>query len=113
MSKNDERDAAGRHPGAPAWDGDLAALSPAGLEAHDKGLQSHIANLTVLYRVLDKPAWRVRTPQERGADGFEKWVARLAAVRNERSRREDQLGGLGEYHALFGTKSWEQPWSRT
>lgn len=29
---NEERDTAGRAPGAPAWDGDLAALSPAGLD---------------------------------------------------------------------------------
>lgn len=102
-----ERDNEGRLPGAPAWDGNLAAVSPSGLEEHDKGLQASIANLTVHYHVLD--GWRVRTPQERSVDGFEKWVARLAVVRNERRRREEQVG-LSEYMSLFGTEAWEQPW---
>lgn len=108
---DDERDSAGRHPGAPAWDGHLATLSPAGLEMHDNGLTAHIANLTVLYGVVDSPAWRVRTPEERRADGFEKWVARLVAVRNERNRRERQIGGFSEYVSLFGSPTWNQPWS--
>jgi hypothetical protein len=108
MITNEERDSAGRHPGAPAWDGDLTTLSPAGLEKHDNGLTACIANLTVLYHVFD--GWRVRTPQERSADGFEKWVARLAVVRNERRRREDQIG-LSEYLSLFGTSAFEEPWS--
>ncbi|MCA4135495.1 hypothetical protein [Arthrobacter sp. M4] len=110
MITNEERDSAGRHPGAPAWDGDLTTLSPAGLEKHDNGLTACIANLTVLYGVLDSPAWRVRTPEERRADGFEKWVARLAVVRNERRRREDQIG-ISEYMSLFGTPAFEEPWS--
>lgn len=107
---NEERDSAGRHPGAPAWDGSLATLSPAGLELHNNGLMAHIANLTVLYGVLDAPAWRARTPEERRVDGFEKWVARLVAVRNERDRRERQIG-LSEYLHLFGSPAWDQPWS--
>lgn len=107
---NEERDSAGRHPGAPAWDGPLTALSPAGLEMHDSGLTAHIANLTVLYGVLTTPAWRARTPEERRADGFDKWVARLVAVRNERDRRERQIG-LSEYLGLFGSPAWDQPWS--
>lgn len=108
MTTNEERDSAGRHPGAPAWDGDLSTVSPAGLEAHDKGLQSCIANLTVQYHVLD--GWRVRTPEERSVDGFEKWVDRLAVVRNERRRRENRTG-LSEYQGLFGTSAFEEPWS--
>ncbi|GAB2732131.1 hypothetical protein ACX801_20145 [Arthrobacter bambusae] len=83
-------------------------MSPAGLEAHDKGLQAHIANLTVLYQVLD--GWRVRTSQERSVEGFEKWVARLAVVRNERHRRENQIG-FSEYMSLFGTPAFDEPWS--
>ena len=111
MSTNDERDSAGRRPGAPAWDGDLTTLSPAGLEEHDKGLMAQIANLTVLYGVLATPAWRVRTPEERRADGFEKWVARLVAVRNERDRRERLVGDIHEYLCLAGTAVWDQPWA--
>jgi hypothetical protein len=110
MSTNEERDSAGRHPGAPAWDGDLTTLSPAGLEQHDNGLAACIANLTVLYRAIDNPAWRVRTPEERRADGFEKWVARLVAVRNERNRREQQVGGMGEYIHLLSSPASNQPW---
>ena len=106
----DERDSAGRYPGAPAWDGLLTTLSPAGLEKHDHGLTAHIANLTVLYGVIASPAWRVRTPEERRADGFEKWVARLVAVRNERNRRELQVGGFNEYVRLVGTPAWDHPW---
>lgn len=108
MTTNEERDSAGRHPGAPAWDGDLDTVSPAGLAEHDNGLQSHIANLSVLYQVFD--GWRVRTPEERSADGFEKWVERLVAVRNERRRRENQIG-ISEYMGLYGTPSFELPWS--
>jgi hypothetical protein len=111
MITNEERDSAGRHPGAPAWDGDLTSSSPSALEKHDKGLTTHIGNLTVLFGVVDSPAWRVRTPEERRADGFEKWVARLVAVRNERDRRERQIGGLNEYLRLVGSPEWEQPWS--
>lgn len=110
MTTNEERDGAGRHPGAPAWDGDLTTLSPAGLEQHDHGLAAHIANLTVRYGVIDSPPWRVRTPEERRADGFEKWVARLVAVRNERNRREQQIGGLNEYMDLLSSPSADQPW---
>jgi hypothetical protein len=108
---NGERDSAGRHPGAPAWDGRLTTLSPAGLEMHDNGLTAHIANLTVRFGVIDSPAWRVRTPEERRADGFEKWVARLVAVRNERARRENQIGGLAVYLDLLGSPAWDQPWN--
>ncbi|MFJ4030217.1 hypothetical protein ACIPWF_22920 [Paenarthrobacter sp. NPDC089989] len=111
VDTDEERDEAGRHPGAPAWSGDLQTLSPAGLEMHDKGLTTHIGNLTVLYRVLTEPAWRVRTQAERSADHFEKWVERLAVVRNERNRREGQVGGLDVYLKLFSTPAWNQPWT--
>lgn len=107
MTTNEERDNAGRHPGAPAWDGDLATVSPSGLEEHDKGLQAHIANLTVHYHVFN--GWRVSTSEERSGAGFEKWVDRLAVVRNERRQRENQTG-LSEYQSLFGTPDFEQPW---
>lgn len=107
MTTNEERDSAGRHPGAPAWDGDLATVSPAGLDAHDEGLKSCIANLTVQYHVIDE--WRVRTAEERSVDGFEKWVERLAVVRNERRRRENQIGS-SEYLDLFSTSAFEEPW---
>ncbi|MFK0007759.1 hypothetical protein ACIQTZ_11955 [Paenarthrobacter sp. NPDC090520] len=111
VDSDEERDEAGRHPGAPAWNGNLETLSPAGLEQHDKGLVTHIGNLTVLYGVLTEPAWRVRTPEERRADRFEQWVERLAVVRNERSRREGQVGGLDVYLKLFSTPAWNQPWT--
>jgi hypothetical protein len=111
VTASEERDSAGRLPGAPAWDGDLSILSPVGLEQHDKGLQAQIANLTVLYGGLDNPPWRVRTPKERQADGFEKWVARLVEVRNERNRREEHVGGLDEYIHLLSSPSAGEPWN--
>jgi hypothetical protein len=111
MIANEERDSAGRHPGAPAWAGDLTISSPAALAEHDRGLTAHIGNLTVRFGVVDSPAWRVRTPEERRADGFEKWVARLVAVRNERDRRERHVGGVNAYLDLLGSPSWEHPWT--
>ncbi|MFF1831130.1 hypothetical protein [Paenarthrobacter sp. NPDC058040] len=111
VDTDEERDEDGRLPGAPAWNGDLETLSPAGLDAHDKGLVTHIGNLTVLYGVLTEPAWRVRAPEERRADQFEKWVERLAVVRNERNRRETQVGGLDVYIKLFSTPAWNKPWT--
>lgn len=44
-------------------------------------------------------------------DGFEKWVTRLVAVRNERDRRERQIGGMDEYLRLFSPPVWNEPWS--
>jgi hypothetical protein len=110
MSTKDERDAEGRLPGAPAWDGDLAALSPAGLAEHERGLMAQIANLTVKYHVLDSPRWKVETPESRQRNGFDRWVARLVDVRNQRSQREDQVGGIGPYTDLLETNAWNQPW---
>lgn len=59
---------------------------------------------------LDIPAWRVRTPQERRASDFEKWVARLVDVRNEKERRQQQIGGINEYIRLLGTPEADRPW---
>lgn len=49
MTADDERDAGGRHLGAPAWAGDLTAASSAALENHEKGLRRHFAALTAKY----------------------------------------------------------------
>jgi len=112
MSTDEERDNSGRPPGAPAWDGDLSVLSPEGLEQHSNGVASLIANLTTKYGVLSSPAWRVTTAEERRAAGFEKWVGRLVAARNERDRREKQVGGVSEYLSLLSSPAADQPWER-
>lgn len=112
MSTNEERDNSGRPPGAPAWDGDLSVLSPQGLEQHSNGVAALIANLTTKYGVLDSPPWRVTTPEERRAADFEKWVARLVEARNERHRREKQIGGVGEYMSLLSSPAADQSWTR-
>ena len=108
----EQRDDSGRAPGAPAWRGDLTTLSPANLDARDKGLSALIANLTVGHRAgTDRPRWHARTPEERMADEFETWVERLVEARNEQARREDQLGGFSAYAQLINTPAWGQPWT--
>ena len=90
MTDDNERDAEGRHPGAPAWSGDLAGASTAALESHESGLRSHIGNLSVKYEA-QKPAgrqWRPRTDAELRDAGLNRWVSRLVDVANERSKRE-------------------------
>lgn len=90
MTANDERDAGGRHPGAPAWVGDLTAASSAALEIHEKGLRLHIAALTAKYEA-HKPVgqqWRPTTDAELRDAGLAHWVARLVDVANEQSKRE-------------------------
>lgn len=91
MTADDERDAEGRHPGAPTWAGDLTAASSAALEVHQKGLRSHIAALTARYEA-HKPAgqqWRAATAAEMRDARLAHWVARLVDVENERSRRDE------------------------
>lgn len=86
----DERDAEGRHPGAPAWDGPLTAASAEALGLHGKGLRLHIAALTAKYEA-HRPAgqkWRPATSAELSDARLSHWVARLVAVENERSMRE-------------------------
>ncbi len=90
MTAIDERDAEGRHPGAPAWAGDLTAASAAALEAHCKGLRLHIAAITAKYEA-HRPAgqrWRPATAAELDGARFGHWIARLVDAENEQSRRE-------------------------
>lgn len=91
MTANEERDAEGRHPGAPAWNGDLSSASMAALEAHGKGLRFHIGALTAKYEGAHRPAgrrWRAATAAELRDARLADWVARLVDVENERSMRE-------------------------
>lgn len=90
MTADDERDDEGRHPGAPAWAGDLTAAAAAALESHESGLRRHIGNLFVKYEG-QKPAgrqWRPRTDAELRDAELNRWVSRLVDVANERSKRE-------------------------
>lgn len=95
MTAGDERDTEGRHPGAPAWDGDLSTASAAALEAHGKGLRLLIAALTAKYEG-HRPAgqqWRPATATELRDARLSDWVARLVDVENERSRRDAEEAG--------------------
>lgn len=90
MTDDNERDAEGRHPGAPARSGDLAGASTAALESHESGLRSHIGNLSVKYEG-QTPAcrqWRPRTDAKLRGAGLNRWVSRPVDVANERSKRE-------------------------
>ncbi|GAB3750725.1 hypothetical protein [Microlunatus parietis] len=107
-----ERDREGRYPGAPAWNGDLETLSPAGLEEHDRGLQGYIANVTVRSEGWnDRRPWRVSTPAERRAAGLDRYVARLVEVRTERARREREIG-FNEYLRLQASPAGHKPWPK-
>lgn len=95
MTAEDERDTEGRHPGAPAWAGDLATASAAALEAHGKGLRLYIAALTAKYEG-HRPAgqqWRPATATELRDARLSDWVARLVDVENARSRRDAEEAG--------------------
>lgn len=90
MTADDERDDEGRHPGAPAWAGDLTAASAGALESHESGLRRHIAALTANYESHKQAGqqWWPATADELRDARLDHWVARLVDVANERSRRE-------------------------
>ncbi len=110
MRNEFERDSEGRYPGAPAWNGDLRTVSPAGLDEHDDGLVQHIANVTVRYESWnDSTPWRVATASERNTNRMEHWVRRLVECRTERDRREQEIG-VSQYLQLLCSPGADLRW---
>lgn len=84
-------DSSGRHPGAPAWDGNVRDLTDDELLSRDRGLMLHISALLVRYDSTrdDAPFSPVNDLTE-----ARPWLQRLADARNENKRREASGSGL-------------------
>jgi hypothetical protein len=82
----DNRDARGITPGAPAWDGDLTALTTEELDRRIDSLGTHIGNCHTVWHSLD--GWRAATEADLLRREVPRWVqARLEALRERETRR--------------------------
>ena len=72
-------------PGAPAWDGDLSALSDEDLHRRIEALAVHIGNLHTVWAPLD--GWRAATGADLAERELPRWVAARLAALGERERR--------------------------
>lgn len=86
MIDTEGRDARGITPGAPAWDGDLTALTDAQLDRRIDSLGTHIGNCHTVWHSLY--GWRAATALDLRRREVPRWVeARLAALREREARR--------------------------